>query len=119
MREMRAFLDDARFKKDANVGGGVADEGEGKRSARTRRWQVVRAVAMGDFGTLSASAFTRDEKPLSRRHEAFLDKIELKSSSLLLTNTLSFSVSLRFSLSRGCHLHDTRHTKTGVHVHSR
>ena len=115
---MRAFLDDARFKKDANVGGGVADEGEGKRSARTRRWQVVRAVAMGDFGTLSASAFTRDEKPLSRRHEAFLDKIELKSS-LLLTNTLSFSVSLRFSLSRGCHLHDTRHTKTGVHVHSR
>ena len=62
LREMRAFLDDARFKKDANVGGGVADEGEGKRSARTRRWQVVRAVAMGDFGTLSASAFTRDGK---------------------------------------------------------
>ena len=52
----------ARFEKDADVGGGVADEGEGKRSARTRRWQVVRAVAMGDFGTLSASAFTRDGK---------------------------------------------------------
>jgi len=62
---MRAFLDGARFKKDANVGGGVADEGESNRSARTRRWQVVRAVATGDFGTLSASAHLHETKNLS------------------------------------------------------
>ena len=56
------FTVGARFEKDADVGGGVADECESKRSARTRRWQVVRVVATGAFGTLSATKFARDRK---------------------------------------------------------
>ena len=100
---MRAFLDAARASRrtrmsveasrtsaKANVRRG---RGVGRWCARSRR------VLSGHFPRQNLH---ETEKPLSLSMTAFLDKIELEVFFVgILTNTLSFSVSLRLSLSRG------------------
>jgi large subunit ribosomal protein L15 len=100
---MRAFLDAARASRrtrmsvEASRTSAKANVRRGRGVGRWCAWS--RRVLSGHFPRQNLH---ETEKPLSLSMTAFLDKIELEVFFVgILTNTLSFSVSLRLSLSRG------------------
>ena len=99
---MRAFLDAARASRRTRMS---VEASRTSAKANVRRGRGVGRCPRGRDGcfrdTFRDKNLHETEKPLSLSMTAFLDRMDQVFFVGILTNTLSFSVSLRLSLSRG------------------